>query len=222
MDCQTAIVTYPAGDLNFKYFIVGDDYSVIHNENVNRIGHEMYYKTVQISKNAYVSIIGKTVQLIDSTTDRVVKQTTLTRDAISLHFNCNLLVFVSKNKKTEHPLSIWRVDNSLNLTHVKDLTIGAYEGLLELDEQFIAVTTLNRSSTLNFISMKTFKVERSLSSRAKHLEYHRGYLFVLKKLNLVGILEVASGTFLRDISIEGIELPTERSYTTTSYFTDSV
>jgi uncharacterized protein with WD repeat len=49
--------------------------------------------------------------------------------------------------------------------------------------------------------MRTFQVERSLSCRVKYLKYHGGYLFVLKKQNRVGILDVASGTFLRDIRI---------------------
>jgi hypothetical protein len=50
--------------------------------------------------------------------------------------------------------------------------------------------------------MKTLQVERSLSSRAKHLQYDGGYLFVSKTKNLVRILDVESGTFLRDLCIK--------------------
>ena len=94
----------------------------------------------------------------------------------------------------------------LNFTGVKDLTIGSYDGCLQIDENFIVVETGKgpriKGKTFNFISMKIFKVERSVSSRAKYLQYDNGYLFVLKQKNLVGIFDVASGTFLRDISIK--------------------
>ena len=87
-----------------------------------------------------------------------------------------------------------------------------------------------RNTTYNFISMKTLEVERSLSCRAQYLQYDKGYLFVAffslwkwrdcfffraqylqydkghlfvsKKENLVRILDVASGTFPRDIRIK--------------------
>jgi hypothetical protein len=128
----------------------------------------------------------------------------LTRDAIGWHFNCNLLVIVFKIAELEHVLSVWRIENTLKLTHLKDVPIGDYDGSLQVDEQFIAVKTGERArteKTYNFISMKTLQVERSLSSGAKYLQYDNGYLFVLKTDNLVGILDVASGTFLRDIRI---------------------
>jgi hypothetical protein len=75
-----------------------------------------------------------------------------------------------------------------------------------VDEQVIAINTGNGKwspiRTFQVISMKTFQVERSLSFRARHLQYDNGYLFVVKKGNLVGIMNVASGTFLRDIRIK--------------------
>jgi F-box-like len=197
-NCQAAIETYPASDL------MADD-MLLYIENMKRKSQKLYNNTVHISKTTRVTVIGKTVQFIDSTTERVVKEMALTSEAISLYFGQNLLVFVFENTNTEHVLSIWRVDNSLNLTHLEDVTIGDYDGFLQVDEQFITVKTGNQTSTeetYNFISMKTFQVERSLSSRAKHLQYDNGYLFSLKKENSVRILDVASGTFLRDIRIK--------------------
>jgi len=49
--------------------------------------------------------------------------------------------------------------------------------------------------------MKTFQVERSLSTRANYFEYNKSYLFLLKN-DVVRILDVASRTFLRDIRIK--------------------
>jgi hypothetical protein len=159
-------------------------------------------KTVQINETTHVSVMGKTIQLIDSSTGNVVAETKLERNAMNFHFNCNVLVVVCKIGEDEHLLSVWRVEDSLNLTHVEDVKIGDYDGSLQVDEQFIAVKTGGwTEKTFNFISMKTFEVERSLSSGAKYLQYDNGYLFVLKTDNLVGILDVASGTFLRDIRI---------------------
>ena len=70
-----------------------------------------------------------------------------------------------------------------------------------MDDNFIAVETAvqERAGTKIFklISMKTFQVERSVSSRVKYFAYDKGYLLLQNK-NLVRILEVASGTFLRD------------------------
>jgi hypothetical protein len=204
MDCQTAIETCPIGDFSFKN--VGDDYAVYLNENPIRRAHpEMHDGTARISMATHVIVIGKTVKVIDTETQREIKQMKLTRDAINLHFFCNLLVLVFKNSNVEYALSIWRVDNCFNFTHVKDLTIGGYNGYLQLDEQFIAVKTFERGTageTYNFISMKTFKVERSVTFRAKYLQYDKGYLLILKGKGPVRILDVASGTFLHDIGIK--------------------
>jgi len=211
VDCQAAVNTYPIRDDNSENFNFGDDFigygpkMVIYDENMVTRQQGMNCKTVQINKTTTISVMGKTIQLIDSTTGNVVQEIRLDRDAINLHFNCNLLVFVCKIREHDHLLSVWRVDNSLNLTHVKDVSIGDYDGSLQVDEQFIAIKTGKRAwteKTFNFISMKTFDVERSVSSSAKYLQYDNGYLFELKKQNLVRILDVASGTFLRDISIK--------------------
>ena len=175
------------------------------NENMQNRPQERQFKTLQINKTTYVFVMGKTIQLIDSTTGNVINGTKLERDAINLHFGQNLLVFVCKIRENEHLLSVWRVDHSLNLNHLGDVAIGDYDGSLQVDEQFIAVETGIRTltdETYNFISMKTFQVERSLSSDAMFRQYDKGYLFVSKRENLVGILDVASGTFLRDISIK--------------------
>jgi hypothetical protein len=214
-DSRAAIKTYPIFDANLENFTLGDDIIgfrrhrpeiIIYDENMEHRPQEMEFKTVQINKNTYVSVTGKTVNLINSTTGNVIKEIRLSMGAINLHFNCNLLVFVCKIGEHEHLLSVWRVGNSLNLTHLLDVAIGDYDGSLQVDDQFIAVKNeiveWKKKRFFYFISMKTFQVERSLSSRAKYLQYDNGYLFVLKKEDLVGILDVASGTFLRDIRIK--------------------
>jgi hypothetical protein len=85
------------------------------------------------------------------------------------------------------------------------VAIGEYDGSLQVDEQFIAVQTRSNENagtkTYNLISIKTFQIERSVSFRAKYFAYDKGYLFLQNK-NLVRILDVASGTFLRDICME--------------------
>jgi hypothetical protein len=211
MDCQAAIKTYPILEVNVENFTMGDNFigyrpkMVILDENMCRRLQEINYKTVQISKTTHVSLMGETIQLISSTTGKVAKEYRLNRDAIDLHFNRNLLVCVCKISEHEHLLSVWRVENSFNLTHVKDVAIGAYEGSLQVDEKFIAVKTGKRETiekTFNFISMKTFELERVVSSTAEYLQYDGGYLFELKKENLMGILDVSSGTYLRDIRIK--------------------
>ena len=170
---------------------------------------ETSYKIVQISKTTHVSVMGKTIQLIDSSTGKVIKETKLERDADEWHFNCNLLVVVCKIAEHEHLLSVWRIENSSNVSHIKDVTIDDYDGSVQVDEMFIAIKTASHENvetkTYNFISMKTFQVERSLSSRANYFEYDKGYLFLLQK-DLVRILDVSSGTFLRDIRVESHQL----------------
>ena len=127
------------------------------------------------------------------------------RYADEWHFNCNLLVVVFQILEHEHLLSIWRVENSVNLTHIKDVAIEDYDGSLQVDDNFITVETAAReragTKTYNFISTKTFQVERSLSSRVNSSSYDKGYLFLQNK-NLIRILNVSSGTFLRDIRLE--------------------
>ena len=53
--------------------------------------------------------------------------------------------------------------------------------------------------------MKTFQVERSLSTRAKIFAYDKGCLFFQNK-NFVRTLDVSSGTFLHDIRFEPHQL----------------
>ena len=77
---------------------------------------------------------------------------------------------VSKIAEDEHLLSVWSVDNSLNVTHIKDVSIGDYDryayNSLQLDEHYIAVHAPNEdaSTTFTFISQKTFQVERHVRS----------------------------------------------------------
>jgi hypothetical protein len=158
-------------------------------------------KAYQINQTTDVSVMDNIIQLFDRQTGEIINEVKLEKDVLSWKFNCNLLVCVSEIADREHLLSVWRIENSVNLTHIKDLTVDGYDGLLQVDEQSIAIKSASRL-TYKFISMKTFQVENSVSSRAKYLDYDKGYLFLLKDDDLVRILDVASGTFLRDIRME--------------------
>jgi hypothetical protein len=153
-------------------------------------------------------VMGKTIQLIDSSTGKVTKEAKLKIEAEEWHFNCNLLV-VCQITENEHLLSVWRIENSLNLTHTQDVTIKNYDGLVQVDEMYITVKTCSDvnagTKTCNFISMKTFQVERSVSFRCNSFSYDKGYLFLQNK-DFVRILDVSSGTFLRDINLETDDL----------------
>ena len=210
---RTAIKCCTIDYLDSATFTLGDDFIgfrqpnpkiIFYGYNMDRRSHEINYKTVQISKTKHLSVMGKTIQLISSATGKVIKEAKLERNADEWHFNCNLLVCVGKVMEHEHLLSIWRVENSSNLNHMKDVTVDDYDGSPQVDEQFIAFKTAGRqiagTTTYNFISTKTFLVERSLSFRVNSSSYDKGYLFLQNK-KLVRILDVASGTFLRDICV---------------------
>ena len=209
MNCQTAIKCFAVCDLNSATFTLGDNFIafkvrgnpeiIIYDYNKDRRSHEINYKTVQISITTHLSVMGKTIQLIDSATGNVIKEAKLERDVLIWHFNCNLLVCVCQIMEHKHLLSIWRVENSSNLNHMKDVTVDDYHGSPHVDEQFIVFRAAG-TMTYNFISTKTFLLERSLSFRVKNSAYHKGYLFLQNK-NLVRILDVTSGTFLRDIRV---------------------
>jgi hypothetical protein len=214
MNCQKAIKTYPVVDPDLASFNLGDNFigfrqhnpkMVIYDGKMKNKIRNTNYKTVQISETTHVSVMGKAVQLIDVETGKVVKDMKLERDAIGFHFGGNLLVFVSKIRKHKHLLSVWRVEDSFNLIHIKDVKIGEYsssQGSLQVDENFISVRTyiLDRHATLNLISLKTFQVERSLSCDPYFVCYYDGgYLFFMNNCELVRMLDVASGTFLHDM-----------------------
>ena len=214
INCQTASKTFPVNNVGLETFSIGDDFIgyrrhnpniVTFDENMDESCQEINYKTVQISKNTYVSVMGKTILLMDKTTGQVINDERLERVPSGWHFNCNLLVCVHNIAEHGHLLSVWRIENSSNLNHIKDVAIEDYDGSLQVDDNFIAVETAVQeragTKTYNFISMKTFQVERSLSSRAKYFAYDKGCLFLRNK-NLVRILDVASGTFLRDMRME--------------------
>jgi len=217
MNCQSAIKTHSLNrHVDPRTFTFGDDFigfrddpeMTIFDKNMEEIYQEVNYKNIQISQSTHASVIGKTIYLTDIATGKVIKEKKLRRDADELHFNCNLLVCVHKIAEHKHVLSVWRLENSSNLKHIKDVAIGEYDGSLQVDEQFIAIKTAGRRKagrkTYNFISMKTFQIERSVSFRAKYFAYDKGYLFLQNK-NLVRILDVASGTYLRDIHVESDE-----------------
>jgi hypothetical protein len=135
----------------------------------------------------------------------------LERAAVGFHFGGNRIVFVFQIAEREHLFSVWMVENSVNLTHVKDVTIGenipqySFKDWLRVDEQFIAVQTprfQDKSPTFYFLSLKTFQVERSLSGYFETSFYDKSHLFLMNNDCLVRILDVASGTFLHDIRVE--------------------
>jgi F-box-like len=232
-NCQTAMKCYPVDDLYLAMFTLGDDFfgyvkpnqkMIVYDEHMDKRSHEMDNESIQISQTSHLSVMGKTIQLIDSSTGNVIEETKLEREIVFWHFSCHLLVCVFKIAEFEHLLSIWRIEHSSNLTHIKDVAIGGYDGLLQVDEQFIAVKTHSEENaetkTFNFISMKTFQVERSLSSRAEYFEYDEGLLFLLKD-DLFRILDVASGTFLRDIRMEPGQLDSIFCSANSNYFVTS-
>ena len=218
LNCRTAITTRSINDADLATFTLGDDFigyrqnnpkMFIYDQNMHQTNQKMIYKNVQISQSTYVTIMGKTVLFLDNTTGQVINEERLERVPNGWHFNCCLLVCVHKIANHEHLLSVWRVGNSSKLTHMNEVAIEDYDGSLQVDEMFIAVKTTGRQNagtkTYNFISMKTFQVERSVSSRAKYSAYDKGCLFLQNK-NLIRILDVASGTFLRDIRVEPHQL----------------
>jgi F-box-like len=221
MNCQTAIETHPVVDPDIASLTLGDDFigyrrkpkMFIYDDKMKKRKRYMNYQTVQISKNRYVSVLGKTVQLIDGQTGHLINEMKLERDAIGFHFGGNLLVSVSKMAEHEHLLSIWRVENSSNFTQVKDVAIGdyrdssEYEDTLQVDEHFIAVHNLigDEEMACHIISLKTFQVERSLCCYHPRF-YDRGYLFLTNnKRSLIRMLDVASGTFLHDMPVKPSE-----------------
>ena len=151
-------------------------------------------------------------QLIAVTTGDVINEMKLERDVTDFHFGGNRLVFVSKIAEGEHLLSVWKIDNSLKLTHLKDVAIGDhfspynYQDSLQVDEHFIAVNTLigDEKTTCNLIPLKTFEIERSLSCDNRfHCFYDGSYLFLTNNSrSFVLMLDVASGSFLHDMPIE--------------------
>jgi hypothetical protein len=93
-------------------------------EEINENPQEMNDKTVQIHKKTQGSAIGLRIQLIDVTTGDLFKEMRLNIDAIGCHIGGNLLVFVAEHKRL---LSVRSIDNSLNLTHAKEVPIGDYD-----------------------------------------------------------------------------------------------
>jgi hypothetical protein len=52
---------------------------------MDRGSHEINCKTVQISMTTHLSVMGKTIQLIDSATGNIIKEKNLERDVIDWH-----------------------------------------------------------------------------------------------------------------------------------------
>ena len=220
MNCQKAVKRYPVVDPDIASFTLGDDFigyrqrnpkMVIYDEEMNESFDEIKLKTVQISRTTRLSVMGKRIQIINIGTDKLIKEINLEKDAIGFHFGRNRIVFVSQIAEREHLFSVWKVESSVNLTHMKNVTIGeniprySFEDWLRVDEQFIAVKTpgfQDKGPTYYFLSLKTFQVERSLSGYFKESFCDGGYLFLMNNDCLVRILDVASGTFLHDIRVE--------------------
>jgi WD40 repeat protein len=218
MNCQKAIQKHRVATADPATFTLGEDFigygpripkMVIYDEKMKKRNRKMRYQTVQISKSKYISVMGKTVQLIHSKKGYVISEMKLKKEAIGLHFSHNRLVFVGKMAENEHLLSVWKVENNVDLTHVKDVAIGKYflskyEEPLQVDEHFIAVYTPigDDDVTINLISMKTFQVERSLSC-LYFGSYDGGYVFLMNSdHSSVRMLDVTSGTFLHDMRMK--------------------
>ena len=181
----------------------------IYDEEWSEESQKINNKSIQISKNTHGSVMCMGIQLIDVTTGHKINKMKLHVDAIGFHYGRNLLVCVHKIAEHEHLLSVWRLDKSLNLTHIKDVSIGEYiprvcDDSLQIDEHFIAVHVPNehKAMTFNFISLNTFQVERSLTCFYEMSFYDGGYVFLMNSDCLVRILDVASGTFLHDIRMK--------------------
>jgi F-box-like len=217
MNCQMATKCYPVDDLDLVSFTVGADLIndrqlavlvKMYVEEMNESCQEMNHKTVEINTHKHGPVICIGIQLIDVTTGDIINKMKLNIGPIGFHYGGNLLVCVHQIAEHEHLLSVWRVDNSLNFTHIKNMSIGGYNryacGLLQVDEHFIVVHVPNEHTvmTFNFISLKTFQVERSLTCYYGTSYYDGGYLFLINSDFLVRILDVASGTFLHDIRME--------------------
>ena len=118
MNCQTAIKCYAIDDLETS-LTLGDGYigyrqrnqkMIVYDEHMDRRSYEVGSNSVLISKTTHVSVMGKTILLVDSSTGKVTKETKLERYADEWHFNCNLLVCVHKIADHEHLLSVWRIN----------------------------------------------------------------------------------------------------------------
>ena len=218
MNCHKAIQKHRVATADPATLTLGEDFigygqrnpkMVIYDEKMKKRNRKTKYQTVQISKRRYISVMGKTVQLIETSTGNVINEMKLKRDAIGLHFSHNRLVFVGKIAEHEHLLSVWRVENDGELIHVKDVSIGEYvstkyEEALQVDEHFIAVYTPigDEHVTITLLSMDTFQVERSLSCFYFGL-YDGGYVFLMNSgQSSVRMLDVTSGTFLHDMPMK--------------------
>ena len=218
MNCRAAIEKHRVVTADPATLTLGEDFigygqrnlkMVIYDEKMRKRNRKTKYQTVQISKSRYISVMGKTIQLIETATGNVINEGKLKRAAIGFHFGRNRLVFVGKIAENEHLLSVWRVENNGNLTHLKDVSIGKYfpskyEEPLQVDGHFIAVYTPigDEDVTINLISMNTFQVERSLSCLYFGL-YDNGYVFLMNSdQSSVRMLDVTSGTFLHDMPMK--------------------
>ena len=70
---------------------------VIYDENMVIRQQGTSCKTVQINKTTHVSVMGKTIQLIDGSTGNVVQETRLNKTAINLHFSCTFILAERKS-----------------------------------------------------------------------------------------------------------------------------
>jgi F-box-like len=216
-NCQIAIEERLVVDPDIASFALGDEFISyrqltdldIYDEEVSEESQKITNKSIQISRNTHGSVMCMRIQLIDVTTGDIINKMKLNIDAIGFHYGGNLLVFVCKIGEDEHLLSVWRLNKSLNFSHIKNVSIGEYiprvcDESLQIDEHFIVVHVPNEHTvmTFNFISLKTFQVERSLTCYYETSYYDGGYLFLMNSDFLVRILDVASGTFLHDILME--------------------
>ena len=108
-------------------------------------------------------------------------------------------------------LTLWTVDDAANVVLIKTIeaaSIGHCE--FQVDEQFILHQQRKSANyrihdTVHFIStgiVHDTELERSLSVMSGlWFRYDRGLMFFIKRMRLIRILDVASGTYLRDINM---------------------
>ena len=223
MNCQTAMKFYPVHECRtaikisstFSNALVCFDLpnlkGVIYDDWYDMGFDATGFEALGINQTTCVSVMDNVIKLKNSKTDKIINEVKLERDVLFWHFNSNLLVCVHNIAERGHLLSVWRIEDYSKLAHIKNVPIGDYDGSLQVDEQFIAVKTTSyenaETNAYNFISMKTFQVERSLSPMAGYSDYDKGYLFLLEEEHLVRILDVTSGTFLRYICMEPSSMP---------------
>jgi len=121
--------------------------------------NERQLAALENNKITHGSVMGMGIQLIDIPTVAIIDKMKLNIDAIGFHYGRNILVSVSQITENEHLLSVWRVDNSLNLTRIKDVSIWdlnrySCKDSVQVDEHYRCSSLLS-SSLLSLCMFQT-------------------------------------------------------------------